>query len=130
MFTFISLILIISITLFFIFFKRNLIFKLIERNSYLKKNIPHKSNNQFLKSNLADKVQYQKEINICSNLEKYHLRKKMVQLFKGSKKDKLEALKIAKQLSDKSTLNVLRVGLKDMDSDIVKLSAKLIANFK
>tara|TARA_Y100000589_G_C26949275_1_gene545778 strand:+ start:274 stop:438 length:165 start_codon:yes stop_codon:yes gene_type:complete len=54
----------------------------------------------------------------------------MLLLFKGSKEEKLEALNIAKRLSDKSTLNILRIGLKDMDSDIVKLSAKLIENFK
>ncbi len=54
----------------------------------------------------------------------------MQELFKGSKEDKLEALKIAKKLSDKSTLNILRMGLKDMDADIVKIAAVLIENFK
>ena len=51
-------------------------------------------------------------------------------LFKGSKADKLKALKIAKDLSDKSTLSILRMGLKDMDSDIVEISADLIDKFK
>ena len=54
----------------------------------------------------------------------------MKSLFTGSKEDKLKALKIAKDLSDKSTLSILRMGLKDMDSDIVEISADLIDKFK
>ena len=54
----------------------------------------------------------------------------MLDLFKGSKEDKIKALKIAEFLSDKSILTILKIGLKDMDSDIVKVSAKLIQKFK
>ena len=54
----------------------------------------------------------------------------MFTLFKGNKKDKIRSLQIAAELSDKSTLKLLKIGLKDMDSDIVKISAKLISKFK
>ena len=37
---------------------------------------------------------------------------------------------IAKELADQSTLPILRRGLKDMDLEIVKLSAALIRKFK
>ena len=49
---------------------------------------------------------------------------------KCNKKDKIRSLQIAAELSDKSTLKLLKIGLKDMDSDIVKISAKLISKFK
>ena len=54
----------------------------------------------------------------------------MLELFQGSKEEKIKALKIAEFLSDKSTLPLLKLGLKDMDSDIVKVSANLIQKFK
>ena len=130
MYTLISIILIISIILFLLFFKRRLIFKIKYRNVDLKNNIKTKIKNKFYKPNFVAQSRYQKDINAFSNIEKYYLRKKMDNLFKGSKEEKLEALNIARKLSDKSTLNILRIGLKDMDSDIVKLSAKLIENFK
>ena len=69
-------------------------------------------------------------IKIYSLNERRFLKRKMETLFKGSKEDKLKALEIAKDLSDKSTLHILRIGLKDMDSDIVEISAGLINNFK
>ena len=69
-------------------------------------------------------------INNFSNIKKSILRKKMLELFQGSKEEKIKALKIAESLSDKSTLPLLKLGLKDMDSDIVKVSANLIQKFK
>ena len=69
-------------------------------------------------------------INNFSNSKKSILRKKMLELFQGSKEEKIKALKIAEFLSDKSTLPLLKLGLKDMDSDIVKVSANLIQKFK
>ena len=71
-----------------------------------------------------------KDIKLYSHNERIFLKRKMETLFKGSKEDKLKALEIAKDLSDKSTLHILRMGLKDMDSDIVEISAGLINNFK
>ena len=117
MITLISIILFISISIFLLFFKRKLIFKI-------------KYKNVFYKSNLKNNFSYQKNLNIYSNTEKYYLKKQMLKLFKGSKKDKLDALNIARNLSDKSTLSILRIGLKDTDPDVIKLSAKLIEKFK
>ena len=54
----------------------------------------------------------------------------MLKLFKGSKADKLQALKIAEELADKTTLPILRKGLKDMNLKIVERSADLIRKFK
>ena len=45
-------------------------------------------------------------------------------------KDKLKALKIVEELSDKSTLSILRQGLRDMSPEVVKPSALLIRKFK
>ena len=126
----ISIILIISIILFTLFFKRNYIYKIRSIFFYLNKNNIKTTKNECLKVNSNNQIRYQKDTNIYSNLEKYYLKKKMLKLFKGSKAEKLEALNIAKKLSDKSTLNILKIGIKDMDSDIIKLSAKLIEKFK
>ena len=43
---------------------------------------------------------------------------------------KLQSLKIAEELEDKSTLPILRKGLKDMNLKIVERSAELIRKFK
>ena len=130
MLTVISTTFIISIILFILFFKRKYIYKIRSIFFYLNKNNIKTTKNESLKENINNQIRYQKDANIYSNLEKYYLKKKMLKLFKGSKAEKLEALNIAKKLSDKSTLNILKIGLKDMDSDIIKLSAKLIEKFK
>ena len=57
-------------------------------------------------------------------------RNKMFILFQGNKEDKLKALKIAKELADKSTLSILRKGLRDMSPEVVEISALLIRKFK
>ena len=54
----------------------------------------------------------------------------MNNLFNSSAEDKLKALNIAKELADKSTLPILRRGLKDMDPEIIELSTSLIRKFK
>ena len=57
-------------------------------------------------------------------------RNKMFSLFQGDRKDKLKALKIAEELADKSTLSILRKGLRDMSPEVVEISALLISKFK
>ena len=57
-------------------------------------------------------------------------RNKMLSLFHGNTEDKLKALKIAEELSDKSTLSILRKGLRDMSPEVVEISALLISKFK
>ena len=73
---------------------------------------------------------YQNNSNKYSKFYKRKLKEKMNNLFNGSAEDKLKALKLAEELADKSTLPILRRGLKDMDPEIVELSASLIGKFK
>ena len=127
----ISLILIVSIIIFLFFYKRNNIF--IKKNSSnilnhdISKNIKKNNSKKF---NLNQKSYYQSNLGIFSKFEKLNLRKEMFELFRGSKEQKLKALKIAKHLSDQSSLRIIRLGLKDMDSDIVQKSDELIQEFK
>ncbi len=57
-------------------------------------------------------------------------RNKMFSLFKGNTGNKLKALKIAEELADKSTLPILRKGLRDISPEVVEISALLIRKFK
>ena len=54
----------------------------------------------------------------------------MFSLFQGNTEDKLKALKIAEELADKSTLPILRKGLKDIAPEVVEMSAIFIRKFK
>ena len=54
----------------------------------------------------------------------------MNNLFNGSAEDKLKALNLAEELADKSTLPILRKGLKEMNLQLVVRSADLIRKFK
>ena len=73
---------------------------------------------------------YQNSANKYSEFYKRKLREKMNILFKGSAEDKLKALNIAEELADKTTLPILRKGLKEMNLQIVERSADLIRKFK
>ena len=72
----------------------------------------------------------QNSANKYSEFYKRKLREKMNSLFKGSAEDKLKALNLAEELADKSTLPILKRGLKDMNLQIVERSAELIRKFK
>ncbi len=127
----ISLILIICIIIFLIFYKKEYIFNKFKT----KKNLSRPTTNDEGKSKLKEfrlnlNNSYLNNMNYFSNCNKSILRKEMLDLFKGSKEEKIKALKIAEFLSDKSILPILKIGLKDMYSDIVKVSAKLIQKFK
>ena len=54
----------------------------------------------------------------------------MFSLFQGNTEDKLKALEIAEELADKSTLPILRKGLRNISPDIVEISALLIGKIK
>ena len=73
---------------------------------------------------------YKHEYKRYSDFEKKALRNKMFQLFLSNKEDKLKALQIAEELADKSTLPILRKGLKDTSPEVVEISANLIRNFR
>ncbi len=97
-------------------------------------NLKNLSSNKFInqKKSISKKIgfNYKHEYKKYSEFEKKALRNKMFQLFLSNKVDKLKALKIAEELSDKSTLSILRQGLRDMSPEVVKLSALLIRKFK
>ena len=127
----ISLFLIIFILIFIIFYKKKYIFNKFQSKKFSTKHSFYKAKKSKLKRfefNLNDSEL--KNIEEFSNFKKTILIKEMFELFKGSKGEKIKALKIAEFLSDKSILPILKIGLKDMDSDIVKVSAKLIQKFK
>ena len=87
-----------------------------------------KNNNKFLSYNKS--FLYNHEAKKYSLFYKNSQRNKMFSLYKGNTEDKLKALKIAEELSDKSTLCILRQGLRDMSPEVVELSALLIRKFK
>ena len=92
----------------------------------LKKN--RKNNNKFLSNKKS--FLYNHEAKKYSLFYKNSQRNKMFNLFQWNTEEKLKALKIAEELSDKSTLSILRQGLRDMSPEVVKLSALLIRKFK
>ena len=130
MFRVLSIILILSILIFLLIFKRSLIIKLFNKKKIELYNNVQETQAKISSSPLKKKFSFTNDIQVYSHSERIFLKRKMESLFKGSKEDKLKALKIAKDLSDKSTLSILRMGLKDMDSDIVEISADLIDKFK
>ena len=86
------------------------------------------NNNKFLSN--KNSFLYNNEEKKYSVFYKNSQRNKMFSLFKGNKEDKLKALKIAEELSDKSTLPILRKGLRDISPEVVEISALLIRKFK
>jgi len=130
MFRLLSIILILSILIFLLIFKRSLIIKFFNKKKIELYNNVQETQAKISSSPLKKKFSFTNDIQVYSHSERIFLKRKMESLFKGSKEDKLKALKIAKDLSDKSTLPILRMGLKDMDSDIVEISADLIDKFK
>ena len=65
-----------------------------------------------------------------SNFFKNSQKNKIFSLFQSNKEDKLKASKIAGELADKSTLPILRKGLRDVSPEVVEISALLIRKFK
>ena len=123
---FFAIVLIIVIWILLLVFKKRSYKKLInKRNSYptkLNKNNKFSSNkNSFLYSHEEKKY---------SVFYKNSQRNKMFSLFQGNKENKLKALKIAEELADKSTLPILRIGLRDSSPEVVEISAFLIRKFK
>ena len=130
MLNFFAIVLIIFIGILLLVLKKRSFRKFINKGKLhsvkLKKN--RKNNNKFLSSKKS--FLYNHEAKKYSLFYKNSQRNKMLSLFQGNTEDKLEALKIAEELSDKSTLSILRQGLRDMSPEVVKLSALLIRKFK
>ena len=130
MLNFFAIVLIIFIGILLLVLKKRSIRKLINKGKLhsvkLKKN--RKNKNKFLSNKKS--FFYNHEAKKYSLFYKNSQRNKMFNLFQGNTEDKLKALKIAEELSDKSTLSILRQGLRDMSPEVVKLSALLIRKFK
>ena len=130
MLNFFAILLIIFIGILLLVFKKRRFRKLINNDKLqsvkLKKN--RKKNNKFLSNKKS--FLYNLEAKKYSLFYKNSQRNKMLRLFQGNKENIIKALKIAEELSDKSTLSTLREGLRDMSPEVVELSALLIRKFK
>ena len=130
MLNFFAIVLIFFIGILLLVFKKRSFKKLINQsilNSVqLKKN--KKSNNKFLSK--KNSYLYNHKEKTYSIFYKNSQRNKMISLFQGDTENKLKALKIAEELADKSTLSILRKGLRDISPEVVEISALLIRKFK
>ena len=126
MLNFFAILLIIFIGLLILVLKKRSFKKLInKRNIY---SIKLNKNNKF--SSNKNSFLYNHEEIKYSVFYKNSQRNKMFSLFHGNTENKLKALKIAEELADKSTLPILRKGLRDISPEVVEISALLIRNFK
>ena len=126
MINFFAIVLIFFIGILLLFFKKRSFKKLINKkiinSTKLNKNNKFSSNkNSFL---------YNHEEKKYSVFYKNSQRNRMMSLFQGNTENKLKALKIAEELADKSTLPILRKGLRDISPEVVEISALLIRKFK
>ena len=130
MLNFFAILLIIFIGILLLVLKKRSFRKFVNKGKLhsvkLKKN--RKKKNKFLSNKKS--FLYNHEAKKYSLFYKNSQRNKMFSLFKGNTEDKLKALKITEELSDKSTLSILRKGLRDMSPEVVKISALLIRKFK
>ena len=126
MINFFAIVLIIFIGILLLVFKKRSFRKLINKgNIYSAK---FKKNNNFFSN--KNSFLYNHGEKKYSVFYKNSQRNKMFNLFQGNTEDKLKALKIAEELADKSTLSILRKGLRDMSPEVVQISALLIKKFK
>ena len=126
MINFFAIVLIIFIGILLLIFKKRCFKRLInKRNKY---SIKLNKNNKF--SSNKNSFLYNYEEKKYSVFYKNSQRNKMFSLFQGNTENKLKALKIAEELADKSTLPILRKGLRDTSPEVIKISASLIRKFK
>ena len=126
MINFFAIVLIIFIGILLLVFKKRSFKKLINKRNL--NSIKLNKNNKFSSNN--NSFLYNHEEKKYSVFYKNSQRNKMIALFKGNKENKLKALKIAEELADKSTLPILRKGLRDISPEVVEISALLIKQFK
>ncbi len=130
MLNFFAVVLIIFIGILLIVLKKRSLRKFINKGKLhsvkLKKN--RKNNNIYLSNKKS--FSYNHETKKYSLFYKNSQRNKMISLFQGDTENKLKALKIAEELADKSTLPILRKGLRDISPKVVEISALLIRQFK
>ncbi len=130
MLNFFAIVIIIFIGILLLVFKKISFRKLINKDKLysikFKKN--RKNNNKSISN--KNNFLYNHEEKKYSVFYKNSQRNKMFGLFQGNIEDKLKALKIAEELADKSTLPILRKGLRDISPEVVEISALLIRKFK
>ena len=126
MINFFAILLIIFIGILLLVLKKRIFNKL--RNKSNLYSIKLNKNNKF--SSNKNSFLYKHEEKKYSVFYKNSQRNKMFNLFQGNTDNKLKALKIAEELADKSTLPILRKGLRDISPEVVEISALLIKNFK
>ena len=126
MINFFAILLIIFIGILILVFKKRSFKKLINKSNLY--SIKLNKNNKF--SSNKNSFLYNHEEKKYSVFYKNSQRNKMFSLFQGNTENKLKALKIAEELADKSTLPILRKGLRDISPEVVAISALLIRKFK
>ena len=126
MINFFAIVLIIFIGILLLVLKKRSFKKFINKSNLY--SIKLNKNNKF--SSNKNSFLYNPEEKKYSVFYKNSQRNKMFNLFKGNTEDKLKALKIAEELADKSTLPILRKGLRDISPEVVEISALLIRKFK
>ena len=126
MINFFAIILIIFIGILLLVLKKRSFKKFINKRKLY--SIKLNKNNKF--SSNKNSFLYNHEEKKYSVFYKNSQRNKMFSLFQGNTENKLKALKIAEELADKSTLPILRKGLRDISPEVVEISALLIRKFK
>ena len=126
MLNFFAIVLIIFTGILLFVLKKRSFRKLINKGNLYSKKL--KKNNKFLSK--KNSFLYNHEEKKYSVFYKKSQRNKMFSLFQGDTENKLKALKIAEELADKSTLPILRKGLRDISPEVVEISALLIRQFK
>jgi len=126
MINFFAIVLIIFIGILLLVLKKRSFKKLINKSNLY--SIKLNKNNKF--SSNKNSFLYNHEEKKYSVFYKNSQRNKMFNLFHGNTENKLKALKIAEELADKSTLPILRKGLRDISPEVVEISALLIRKFK
>ena len=126
MISFFAIVLIIFIGILLLGFKKRSFKKYINNSNLY--SIKLNKNNKF--SSNKNSFLYNHEETNYSVFFKNSQRNKMFTLFQGNTEYKLKALKIAEELADKSTLPILRKGLRDVSPEVIKISALLIRKFK
>ena len=121
-----AILLIIFIGILLLVLKKRSFKKFINKSNF--NSIQLKNNNKF--SSNKNSFLYNHDEKKYSVFYKNSQRNKMFSLFQGNTQNKLKALKIAEELADKSTLPILRKGLRDISPEVVKISALLIRKFK
>ena len=126
MINFFAILLIIFIGILLLVLKKRSFKKFINKSNIF--SIKLNKNNNF--SSNKKSFLYNQEEKKYSVFYKNSQRNKMISLFQGNTENKLKALKIAEELTDKSTLPILRKGLRDISPEVVEISALLIRKFK